>query len=151
MADITTKEPTKQDIEFIAANLRGRDQTEFDACSFGAMEAAIFSANLPGVKRCLYADGEPVFVGGFVPVGHDIVQAWGFGTEAARRYMIAITKETRKLVRAMVKHGEVKRIQAQALVGPSADWLKVLGLKNSVPIGVMNGQQFVYVWGEWYE
>ena len=137
-------DPTREGLEFIAKNLRKSDIEELSAVSFDVAQSVMAGASVPGVKRMVLVDGVPVFAAGLVPIGPGICQGWGFGTDGAKKAMKSITKEAKRILKALGK-SEVSRVQAYC--AGRSKWLKAIGLNEVADIGEMNGKPFVLQYG----
>lgn len=145
---ITFEAPTMQDLQYIADNLREKDRIELEATHEKAAPVVMSCLGVIGAKHVVKVDGEPVFVGGFVPSALNTVFAWGFGTDKASKYMKTITRFIRMCLKAIKTTG-VTRVETKCALGvaPIA-WLCAIGLNQTSNIGKYNGQTFVMQFGE---
>lgn len=145
---ITCEKPTIEGARYIVQHLREKDRSELAATAFDKSLSSMADVAMrsPGVKFVFCKDGEPVFIAGLIPSGDKCVQAWGFGTNKTKLVMRSVTKKTKKVISALVKSGEINRVQAlcMAAVAPLR-WLDVIGLNRSADLGPMGSDQTEFV------
>lgn len=145
---IAFEKPTLDDLNYISMKLRERDFIELAATSFEVQETILRALSVEGYKTVVKVNGEPVFIGGFIPSAPNTVHAWGFGTDKAGGFMKSITRHAKTCIAALKTTG-VTRIETRCdlKLAPIA-WLCAIGLNQTVNIGKYNGRSFALQYGE---
>lgn len=114
-------EPTLLDFDYLVKHMRADERDQHNALhgdeQFDAHLACFGMVNYPGPRFVLRKrDGWPLVMGGFTPTAPGVVQTWMIGSDAAwSTHWRSITKMTRTVMRNMLAHGDVHRIQTLAI------------------------------------
>lgn len=126
--------PTLLDFVYLCAHLRGDNVDEYLASTFADRfdpdAVALEYAGKPGAKFVYRVDGVPVCAGGLELVAPGVMDAWMLCTERWAEHWPAITRHTRRVMRAAFDSGHVHRIEHRCLASrrDAMRWYSVLGL-----------------------
>ena len=127
---------TQGGLEFVLGNLCSADELELRATIWkgSAESTAALIAQIPGPKWEARAesDGEPVAVGGFVPVWPGMGSGWMWGTGRWDEVIHEVTRAMRKHILPTLDARGVHRIECRAMVSnkSSIRWLELCGFKQ---------------------
>lgn len=147
---------TKDDVEVVIHDLRPTDIHEAEALGEDA-DARVDTCRLivgsTPLSYMVYYDGVPVFIFGLVCLNKHHTVLWGFGREATRQAVPAITRFVRRVWLADMARAGIRRIEARlpASCSESLQWLKSCGMRTECELpGVsVTGEPFsqlAYTW-----
>lgn len=146
-------EPPREDVLFVALNMRPRDREEIFATQWTDDPEEITDAVMrSGAFRWgVYIDGMPVAMIGATPRWPRVWTAWAFGTRDWRHAALTITRHVLRFMKPALIGAGALRIDAYALAthNDANKWLKALGSDPGMPLANWgkNGETFVqYSW-----
>lgn len=148
--------PTREDVAYVAARMRGRDAAEFMAVSKAATRADLASGLVDRYGGapdafCAYLDGKPVAVGAMVEHRPNVVTLMFFATDRLPTIGLALTRWITQRLFPRYKARGVHRIECASMDGYEEvhRWVELLGLKReAVMLGYgRGGETFVqFAW-----
>lgn len=152
MLRIETAAP--EEIYRVAVDMRERDYAEISALHYaeGREELAqAITRHYSGNRDvlCVSLDGEPICIGGCLPLRPRVASLMLFATDAFPRVGIAVTRFVKHQLIPRLEAAGIHRFEAVSLVGYDEvhDWLRLLGLEAETgPLRNFgkNGEAFVY-------
>lgn len=127
-----------------------QDLVAYSGRPYSADDAARQAANFPGPAWCFDAEGQPIVVGGFIPMRPGVYRAWFYATSVAwERHGRGVSRIVRKLIASMLVE-QAHRIEVVTLADRSRArrWYETIGLRFEslmVKYGVYGEDAVTYV------
>lgn len=129
---------TREHIDYVVEHIRPIDAREIEATMFDGVPLADHVDVNSGAGYTVFdRDGNPAAIGGIGMVSPGVAQAWMFGTPRLPEARIALTRQTRRLIRATFDSGQAHRVQAlsASFHHEAHRWLRRLGFSVEQRLG----------------
>ena len=137
MTKLTLAVPAKEDLSFVAQNMRERDLMEFMAVSEAESReqlARLIARRYDGHPGliCGYGDETPVAIGAMVQARPNVVTLMFFATDSFPSIANELTRFIRQRLFPRYQNEGVHRIECVSIDGyrETHRWIKALGLKH---------------------
>lgn len=122
-------------LEHVLGNLRDADEAELRATIYqgDARSTAGLILSVPGPKwEARAIDGEPVAIGGFVPIWPGLGSGWIWGTDRWDEVVLEVTRAMKRSILPSLDRRGVHRIECRPMAGNDVviRWLGLVGFKQ---------------------